>query len=233
MRVLYDALSMEIMKRINCARPGKIISFNAANATASVQIAQQKVTSVSPTGQRTLASYPPLQDVPVFVLGGGNCVSTFPIATGDECILVFSDRELDNWLQQGGISSAPSTPRLHDFSDAFCLVGVRSFPSALGSYSTSSAQLRSVDGATRVDLNAGTQIVTIVAPGGITLDAPIVTITGVLNTENTGSVADGMTITGTIKATGDVQADNGSISLVNHVHTGVQSGGSNTGPATG
>lgn len=64
-----------------------------------------------------------------------------------------------------------------------------------------------------VNLPAGSTVA-ITADGGVTVNGPV-TINGDFQ------------VNGAITATGDVQA--GSISLQSHVHTGVQSGSSNTG----
>lgn len=157
LRNLFTRLSSEIRKQINSARPGIIMDFNAANSTATVQIAQQQVTSVSPLGVRTLAAFSPLVSVPVYTLGGGGVTATFPIKVGDECIVLFCDREIDNWLNSGGTNTAPSSPRIHDLSDGICLVGIRSIPRELGGVSTTEAQLRTDDGLSFVGINPATQ----------------------------------------------------------------------------
>lgn len=154
-RTILAALGLETSKQINCARVGIVQSFNGANATAVVQLAQQQVISVSPAGLRTLESISPLLQVPVYTLGGGGVTVTFPIAAGDECLVIFNDRELDNWLLNGGITT-PSTPRIHDFSDGLCFVGFRSFPRSLGNVSASEAQLRTDNGLSFVGINPST-----------------------------------------------------------------------------
>ena len=152
------AFKTEISKEINCVRPGVIIDFNPATATATVMIAQQYIKSVSPTGVQTLSQFSPLVSVPVYTLGGGGVTSTYPIKEGDECIILFSDREIDNWLNNGGITT-PTSLRIHDLSDGFCLVGVRSLPRALGNISTTEAQMRTDDGSTFIGINPTTKAV--------------------------------------------------------------------------
>ncbi|WP_457849452.1 hypothetical protein, partial [Staphylococcus aureus] len=62
--------------------------------------------------------------------------------------------------------------RMHDLSDGFAILGFRSQPRALSNISTTSAQLRSDDGATFIDLNPGTGEIKVVAPGGFDVVAP-------------------------------------------------------------
>lgn len=175
---LLDVLSRDIMKSINCARVGKIIDYDPGVAsvrppTATVQIAQQMVTSIAFDGTRTYADYPPLPLVPVIFLGGGNYSITWPIKAGDECLLIFHDRELDNWFTNGA-GLPPTTGRLHDIADALCIVGLRSGPRALGGVSTTSVQIRSDDytGPT------GSGECIDIAPGKIQINADEVNIHG-------------------------------------------------------
>jgi hypothetical protein len=256
LRDLQNAHSLEIRKQVNCARIGIIQSFDPANATATVQIAQQQVAAVSPTGVQTLTKFPPLISVPVFLLSGGPIIATFPIAPGDECLVVFNDREIDNWLLAGGDETVPTTQRVHDLADGMCFVGFRSYPRSIGGYSTTSAQLRTVDGtayweitndgilngvsptsinltAPEVNVNASTSFNVVTATANITasdevnLNTPITNISGVIDVQDTGGTGTSCNINGAIVATGNVTGNG--ISLDSHVHTGVMSGGSDTG----
>jgi phage baseplate assembly protein gpV len=166
------------------AMPGIIQSFNAAAVTATVQISIKGVVQAS-DGTAKFTDLPLLVDVPVHFPRGGNCTLTFPVAAGDECLIVFSARCIDGWWQSGGVQ-APMEPRMHDLSDGFAFVGFFSQATAIGGISSASTQLRSNDGSTYIDLNPTLQKVKIVAPGGFDVIAPLstfsdaVTITGLL-----------------------------------------------------
>lgn len=230
LEMLLDAVKLELAKTINCAKVGIIQSFNAANQTATVLIAFTQVTSTSPSGVRTLAQYPLLLNVPVIFPAGGGFTLTFPISEGDECLVIFNDRQIDNWLAQGA-GQPPSIGRVHDLSDGIAIVGVRSNPRALSGVSTNSAQLRSDDGTTFVEVKNG-GLVNVTAPGGMTFTTPELTITGVINVENVNSETQPCIITGNIHATGDIVAGYGAsnIRLESHVHSGVQTGSGDSGP---
>lgn len=199
---LLAALQTQIFRDMNCVKIGVVQSFDAAKQEVTVKIAMQQVTSQKPDGTKMLAEYPLLLRVPVFFPSGGGFTLTFPIGEGDECIVLFNDRQIDNWLTQGGILP-PTSNRTHDISDGIALVGIRSNPRALSSVSTNSVQLRSDDGGTVFELGGG--VVNITAPGGVNINTPTLTVSG------------------------DVIAGSQTISLVHHLHSGVQSGGSNTG----
>jgi hypothetical protein len=98
-----------------------------------------------------------LQDCPVIFPSGGGFVFTFPLAAGDEGLVVFASRQIDNWWQSG--KSSPRTDlRMHDLSDGFFIPGPFSNPKAAavtGGGSTTAVQLRSLDGQTLFEFGPG------------------------------------------------------------------------------
>lgn len=119
--------------RFYCHLPGAIVSFNRATGTAVVNVGLKQVIPdvTAPTGMR-LAPYPQLADVPVFTLqGGGASIGADP-APKDPCLLLIADRNIDAWFQNGG-QQAPLSPRCHDLSDGFALVGFNPLTQLLAS----------------------------------------------------------------------------------------------------
>ncbi|NTA27390.1 Gp138 family membrane-puncturing spike protein [Allorhizobium ampelinum] len=184
------------------AIPAVVQSVNMSKQTASLQPlikSQQRM----PDGSVKAVDLPLLNDVPMHFPGGGNASMTFPVAAGDEALVVFSSRPTDSWFQSGGTQNQVDA-RTHDLSDGFALVGFRSGPSALSSVSSSSTQIRSKDGQFVIDLNPGS---------GITFTA--------------GGVTMAITSSG-VEITGGTVKHNGNNIGSDHVHGGVQAGGSNT-----
>lgn len=105
-------------------------------------------------GNINTVNLPLLLDCPVQFPAGGGGNLTFPVAEGDECLVVFSSRCIDAWWQQGGIQP-PMELRMHDLSDGFAMLGFRSQPRVLPNLSTDSMQLRSDDGLTYISLKDG------------------------------------------------------------------------------
>lgn len=118
----------DIFATLNSIKIGQIVSFDGAKKTAQVQILFKRVL---PDGSNQ--SYPLLVDCPVFTLQGGGGAIQFPIQPGDQCLLLFSDRRIDEWFENGA-EAAPGDGRMHDMSDAIALVGINSANSALPSY---------------------------------------------------------------------------------------------------
>jgi hypothetical protein len=67
---------------------------------------------------------PEFVDVPFFTLLGGPSSITMPIEVGDYALLIFSERCIDNWWA-GQDYKRPAEYRMHDYSDAIALVGLK------------------------------------------------------------------------------------------------------------
>jgi len=138
-----------LLKDLHTSCPGIIKSYDPATQTATVQAAIKRV--FVDDGPVAL---PLCVDVPVYFPGGGGFVHTFPVKAGDECIMVFAERCIDNWWDRGGVQE-PFEVRFHDLSDAFALVGVRSRPRFLTNVSTDASELRTEDGSTVLRVEDG------------------------------------------------------------------------------
>ncbi|WP_175788537.1 Gp138 family membrane-puncturing spike protein [Burkholderia cenocepacia] len=216
------------------ALPGVVESFDDDAQTCVVQPAI-KIPVRANDGTVVTSALPPVVDCPVQFPSGGNCTLTFPVAPGDECLLVFASRSVDAWWQSGGIQEQAAL-RMHDLSDGFALLGFRSRPRTLAGVSSTSTQLRSDDGATYIDLNPTLQKVRIVAPGGFDVVAPLstfsaaVTITGLLTFVGgmVGSALSGAAavFNGVLNVIGQITA-NGKRVDDSHTHPDAQGG--NTG----
>lgn len=122
------ALRYDIFRSFNCVAIGSIQSFDGTKKTAKVQCLFKRT---APNGN--VFSLPVLADVPVFTLQGGGGYLQFPISSGDNCLLLFSDRGLDAWFKTG-TEQVPFDSRCHDLSDGIALVGVNSLVSSMDVY---------------------------------------------------------------------------------------------------
>lgn len=152
---LLNLLKKEIMLDLNCHHPATVQSFNsqAQTVVATVNYTKTFFQINTATGQYdpVQVNYPLAIDCPVIILGGGAARLTFPIAAGNECLLLFNDRDLDNWLQSGQVGPV-ATSRLHSFSDAIALVGLSSAGNVVADYDAERAVLR--NGQTKVGVGA-------------------------------------------------------------------------------
>lgn len=152
---VLDQLRKSILLDLNCHHVGTVQSFNAEQQTATVTVNYKKTYYRLDAGTGLYAplliDYPIMVDCPVICLGGANAALTMPIQQGDECLVLYNDRDLDTWFQ-GGSGAAVATPRLHSFADAVVLVGLRSLGKVLTDYDTTRAVLR--NGSTLVGVGA-------------------------------------------------------------------------------
>ena len=131
----FDQKARDIMGSLNCHQLGIVQSFNPAKQTVVVQLCYKLVLN----GKTQPA--PVLVDVPIFVLGGGDRVVKVPIHPGDSCLVLFNDRDMDNWFTTG-TAAVPASDRLHDLSDGLALVGFRSMANPVPAYSVLDTEVR-------------------------------------------------------------------------------------------
>ncbi len=151
LRALLNAHKREISETLNCHQVGEIVSFNAALQTVSVKIAMNKqvVDYTKNPPAYVFVPYPVLTDCPVYFAGGAAGHLTIPVTAGDPCLILFNDRDLDNWFA-GGANTPPNSSRTHDLSDGLVLVGFRNKAAALASFYADGAELTGAGGRLRI-----------------------------------------------------------------------------------
>ena len=126
-------LKRDIFVSMNCVQIGEIQSFDKNDQTASIQISLKQVVDKEADGTKIIKEKPVLLKCPVVNLTGGSAYLSMPITAGDTCIVLFNDREIDNWFTSGGIQT-PQTERAHDISDGLAIVGIRNMQNAIEDY---------------------------------------------------------------------------------------------------
>jgi len=183
-------------ERIRVAIPGIIQSFDADKQTVSVKAAIKERMSFHGEPFENI-EIPELLEVPILLPRAGNFILTMPIASGDECLLVFADNCYDSWWESGKISSQLDNRR-HDLSDAFAIIGVWSQPKKIKDYSTDSTRLRNLDNSVYVEVEDTN--INIIATETVTVNANKVDITA----KTINATGDSINITGgNITASGD------------------------------
>lgn len=111
--------------------------LNDASKTAMANMHTIVVAKVVTVGATTIDVQPVIQrvvrgeaiDLPVFpsvppiFMSGGTSYDAHPIAVGDYCLLLVSERSFDRWYM-GDDNVPPIEQRMHDYSDCFALVGI-------------------------------------------------------------------------------------------------------------
>jgi hypothetical protein len=209
--------------RIWTALPGTVETFDPEAVTVEAQPAVKGVVHHRDATSEAV-DLPRLVDVPVVFPRGGGVTLTFPVTTGDECLIVFASRCIDGWWQSGGSQLAPEL-RMHDLSDGFAIIGPQSQPNRISGISTDTAQLRTDDGKAYIELDPASHDINLKTAGNVNA-----TISGTMTGNSAGwNITGDVNVNGSITATGDVIG--AGISLDKHIHTG-DSGGATGAPET-
>lgn len=127
---------------VHTAMPGEIYSYNAATQTAQVQPCIKRVY----IQDSKAVPLPIVSNVPVVFpsADAGTAILTFPVKKGDPCLLIFSERALEQWYQKGGVVD-PQDTRKFALSDAYCLMGGLPKPKKSSRATTNSVRLEYKD----------------------------------------------------------------------------------------
>jgi hypothetical protein len=130
---------------INNRLPARIISFDRDANRASVQ---PLISLVNTSGE--IITYNQLASVPVFNIGGGNCILSFNLNPGDLGWIQACDRDIAEFLKFYR-EAAPATNRMHDFNSGVFIPDVMTGYSIDGEDS-GNAVLQTTDGSVRVSI---------------------------------------------------------------------------------
>lgn len=114
---LLEVAKRNAMVDTRVSLPAKIIAFDKATKTATVEICMQMV-----LGDDSFEDYPPLVDCPCVFTRGGGFHAVHPYSAGDSGLVLFSDRCLDGWFESGK-TAPPMDYRIHSLSDAYFIGG--------------------------------------------------------------------------------------------------------------
>ena len=158
---------------------------------------------------------PVFPSVPVFTLQGGGSYLAMPIAVGDDCLLIFNERCLDNWYA-GNYNVKALEERKHDYSDAIAFVGVNRSGTAIAIPSVIT-QIGDFFAQGEHEYN-GNHVYNgdMTVNGDYTINGNL-TVTGMISAGSYSGIGGGDMVTNSnIITTKDVKA--GNISLQNHTH---------------
>lgn len=161
----------------------------------------------------SLTSRDAIAKVPIYTLGAGGYLMSFPIKQGDMGWIKANDRDISIFLQKMA-EAGPPTNRFHTFESGIFFPDIlRTW--ALADEDANNAVWQSADGGIKISL--GPDQIKILHPTKVFVDCPTVEMTGDL-------IVDG-TITGKT----DVLAGDDEISGKGHTHGGVATGSGHTG----
>ncbi len=192
----------QALAKVQTATIVKVIACSNDGDASPVGTVDVQILVNQISGQMVATPHVTMYGLPYLrVQGGANAVILDP-APGDIGIAVFASRDITN-VKSTKAQSNPGSFRTHDFGDGMYLGGLlNGSPSQFVQFNSSG--------------------ITIVSPGTITLQAPNIVLNGALQqTGGNATMSQSLTVTEDVKGNG--------ISLDSHVHSGVTSGGSDTG----
>ena len=125
----------EVLKTVNTSLPGHVLKFDPSTQLAQIQPGIKRVNT---NGEQTAIT--PIIEVLVNFSGGKKFRFEHEINEGDEGILIFSQRCIDSWSDQGGVATNPIL-RFHDMSDAYFVPGIRSQKNKLTNFQNDGARI--------------------------------------------------------------------------------------------
>ena len=119
---ILDKAVQNALINIHTATIAKVIKVNEKTIDVKVVINQQ-------VDGESLELPVFIEVPPVFSQGGGS-YTAHPISEGDYCLLIITERCFDNWYS-GRDNVVPPEFRIHDYSDAFAIVGINPLEAAI------------------------------------------------------------------------------------------------------
>ena len=172
---IKELIRRMIASNVNTCMPGIIDSFNSANQTVTVRPAIQMKITIN--NEITYKDYPQIINVPLVFPQAGGFAITFPVQSGDQCLLIFSQRCIDNWQLSGRISPPEQNipgARTHDITDAFAILAPSCNSNIIGDYNTNGVEIRNEIGTSKITLT----------DSGIVITGDLTVIGEITSTEN-------------------------------------------------
>ena len=210
---------------------GEALSNLHTATIAKVMSVQEKTISVQPVINRVVdgksIQLPEFTKVPPLFLQGGGSYTAHPIAIGDYCLLILTERCFDRWYS-GSDFQDPAEFRMHDYSDGIAIVGINpqagalTIPSVIQQTGDANADGDHTHQGDRTQTGNQTIIGDLHVDGNVTVTGNITCLGTIAAGNYTGLAGGAMTASVSIETTADVVASG--ISLSTHTHPGDSSG---------
>jgi len=188
----FKRFADDIFFRLRVSIPAIVTAYDATRQTITAQpLIMEKIIDRDTAKVQTL-KLPLCPDVPVVFPQAGDFVLTMPVTIGDECLLIFSDLNIDSWWENGGVHPWADRRR-HDLSDAIAIFGLNNRTRVIPDIATDKAELRSRTGTTKIGV--GATAISIVSDETLDIEstggAVNITSDGETNIDSSGTVTIG------------------------------------------
>ena len=239
-----EMVERAIMK-INTAIPGIIQSFDSSKQTVAVVPAIKMRTMID--GNESFVQLPKILEVPIVfpIAATKGFALTIPVSAGDSCLLIFSQRAIDNWHDRDGVQipeSSGSGSRHHDLTDAFAILSPVPLPNVLSNWENNGIELRNTSKTSRItvkdeeiEIQCSNTSIFVNADGTIVINASAsITATSPLTTFNGNVQINGELLsTGKIESQISIEDSVGTMQEIRDIyneHTHPDPQGGNTNP---
>lgn len=123
---LINILQNNIQKaflELLCCRIGIVQKFYPEDITADFLVVNKVTKGLNKDGTQKVQDWATIRAKVCYA----SPHESFPLRPGQECILWFSDREIESWFINGN-TNAISHSRMHDETDCIAIAGLRSMP---------------------------------------------------------------------------------------------------------
>lgn len=183
--ILYQ-IKLSVLANLNCHNIGKIIEFDEDTQTCTVELMQLK--------QYNGRTFPPapITQVPLFIYGAGNGHITLPNPVGTICLLLFNDRNMDNFMLTGE-QYIPETTRMHDFTDCIAITTFKTLANPIKNYDKNALTISYQN----ANIKIKDEIITN-SQGDYTINSPVKIILNAPEVVTTGNLKAGTGFSGVI-----------------------------------
>lgn len=168
------------LESVHSALPGKVVSFSEEKQTSTI-----RVTVFQPFNSGASA-YPELEDVKVFMPFAGGYSLTLPVAAGDACLVLFSERDLQAWMTRAA-EGLPESKRRFSLSDGLAIVGFPPDTAPISSYAMDGLEIRNSDRTDRITVRDSGQV-EIVSKNEVLINCQVATVTAAVSSACTAPV---------------------------------------------
>ena len=214
------------IQKINTVFLAKIISVSTKGTEGTKTVTAQPLICQVDANGNALPS-PKLVEIPHYRVQAGTGALVVNPHVGDIGVFVCAKRDISKIKNGVTDPQTPASFRSFDLADSIMIATIHTETASTYIYIDPDNGTIEIKAPTSLTVNTATA--TINASGSTSINSPETTINGHVTIKGGLSVSggEGAQVDGSISASGDITS--GNISLQSHVHSGVTSGGSNTG----
>lgn len=134
LRTVLESAIDNRLQEVRTCMPAKVVAVSDDRYTVDVE-PQIKQIIIDDDGNEVAQELPIIYSVPLGQMNAGGFSIALPVAIDDTVLLVFSELDIEDWQEKGGLQSPLDDRRFH-LSDAIAIPCLFPEPSKLGTHAT-------------------------------------------------------------------------------------------------